>query len=136
MSIYFNCRTLFSPIVCVYFLFLIVASISSHKILTSAANQICLKKMWQIGVLEDTRNRTLHGILSVQSCYRGHLARRHLKELKRGISVLQSCINLPRRLRTNHFLVLGIQSLNYFNFSCSCAWAESKKRICNLDTKA
>ncbi|CAK9315114.1 unnamed protein product [Citrullus colocynthis] len=44
----------------------------------------------QIGVLEDTRNRTLHGILSVQSCYRGHLARRHLKELKRGISVLQS----------------------------------------------
>ncbi|XP_022998949.1 myosin-1 [Cucurbita maxima] len=44
----------------------------------------------QIGKLEDTRNRTLHGILCVQSCYRGHLARRHLKELKKGIFVLQS----------------------------------------------
>ncbi|KAG6601064.1 Myosin-1, partial [Cucurbita argyrosperma subsp. sororia] len=44
----------------------------------------------QIGMLEDTRNRTLHGILCVQSCYRGHLARRHLKELKKGIFVLQS----------------------------------------------
>ncbi|KAK7308314.1 hypothetical protein VNO77_41916 [Canavalia gladiata] len=28
----------------------------------------------QIGVLEDTRNRTLHGILRVQSCFRGYQA--------------------------------------------------------------
>jgi len=46
----------------------------------------------QIGVLEDTRNRTLHGILRVQSCFRGHQARRSLKELRGGISTLQSCI--------------------------------------------
>jgi len=48
----------------------------------------------QIGVLEDTRNRTLHGILRVQSCFRGHQARCYLKELRRGISILQSCISL------------------------------------------
>ncbi|XP_010466165.1 PREDICTED: myosin-1 [Camelina sativa] len=46
----------------------------------------------QIGVLEDTRNRTLHGILRVQSSFRGYQARCHLKELKMGISVLQSFI--------------------------------------------
>ncbi|KOM46126.1 hypothetical protein LR48_Vigan06g143200 [Vigna angularis] len=46
----------------------------------------------QIGVLEDTRNRTLHGILRVQSCFRGHQARGSLKELQGGISTLQSFI--------------------------------------------
>ncbi|KAI3941654.1 hypothetical protein MKX01_018244 [Papaver californicum] len=46
----------------------------------------------QIGVLEDTRNHTLHSILRVQSCFRGHQARSYLKELKGGISTLQSFI--------------------------------------------
>ncbi|KAL6568824.1 Myosin-1 [Orobanche hederae] len=46
----------------------------------------------QMGVLEDTRNRTLHGILRVQSCFRGHKARCHLKELRRGIATLQSFV--------------------------------------------
>ncbi|KAF5442954.1 hypothetical protein F2P56_035559 [Juglans regia] len=46
----------------------------------------------QIGVLEDTRNRTLHGILRVQSCFRGHQARRYIKELGRGIATLQSFV--------------------------------------------
>ncbi|KAK3012885.1 hypothetical protein RJ639_009235 [Escallonia herrerae] len=46
----------------------------------------------QIGVLEDTRNRTLHGILRVQSCFRGHQARHYLKELSRGIFTLQSFV--------------------------------------------
>ncbi|XP_028766947.1 myosin-1 isoform X1 [Neltuma alba] len=46
----------------------------------------------QIGVLEDTRNRTLHGILRVQSCFRGHRARCYHKELKRGITTLQSFV--------------------------------------------
>ncbi|KAG2241874.1 hypothetical protein Bca52824_096281 [Brassica carinata] len=46
----------------------------------------------QIGVLEDTRNRTLHGILRVQSSFRGYQARCHLKELKMGISILQSFV--------------------------------------------
>ncbi|KAK4479695.1 hypothetical protein RD792_015225 [Penstemon davidsonii] len=46
----------------------------------------------QIGVLEDTRNRTLHGILRVQSCFRGHQARCHLKALKKGIATLQSFV--------------------------------------------
>ncbi|CAI9097053.1 OLC1v1033349C1 [Oldenlandia corymbosa var. corymbosa] len=46
----------------------------------------------QIGVLEDTRNHTLHGILRVQSCFRGHKARCHVRELKRGIATLQSFV--------------------------------------------
>ncbi|KAH0850359.1 hypothetical protein HID58_095601 [Brassica napus] len=46
----------------------------------------------QIGVLEDTRNRTLHGILRLQSCFRGHQARSRLREHKRRVTVLQSCI--------------------------------------------
>ncbi|XP_061352348.1 myosin-1-like isoform X2 [Gastrolobium bilobum] len=46
----------------------------------------------QIGVLEDTRNRTLHGILRVQSCFRGHKARCSLKEFRGGITTLQSFI--------------------------------------------
>ncbi|KAL1197703.1 Myosin-1 [Cardamine amara subsp. amara] len=46
----------------------------------------------QIGVLEDTRNRTLHGILRVQSSFRGYQARCRLKELKMGISILQSFV--------------------------------------------
>ncbi|CAH1416612.1 unnamed protein product [Lactuca virosa] len=46
----------------------------------------------QIGKLEDTRNRTLNGILRVQSCFRGHKARQYLKELKRGIFTLQSYV--------------------------------------------
>lgn len=46
----------------------------------------------QIGMLEDTRNRTLHGILRVQSCFRGHQARCYLKELRRGIATLQSFV--------------------------------------------
>ncbi|XP_062163646.1 myosin-1-like [Alnus glutinosa] len=46
----------------------------------------------QIGVLEDTRNRTLHGILRVQSCFRGYRARCYLRELRRGIATLQSFV--------------------------------------------
>ncbi|KAJ9563452.1 hypothetical protein OSB04_008612 [Centaurea solstitialis] len=44
----------------------------------------------QIGKLEDTRNRTLNGILRVQSCFRGHKARQYTRELKRGVFTLQS----------------------------------------------
>ncbi|XP_051121312.1 myosin-1 [Andrographis paniculata] len=50
----------------------------------------------QIGVLEETRNRTLHGILRVQSCFRGHQARCLLKELRRGIAALQSFIRAEK----------------------------------------
>ncbi|XP_027362944.1 myosin-1 [Abrus precatorius] len=46
----------------------------------------------QVGVLEDTRNRTLHGILRVQSCFRGYRARCYRKKLWRGITTLQSFI--------------------------------------------
>lgn len=50
--------------------------------------------LFQIGKLEDTRNRTLNGILRVQSCFRGHKARQYIKELKRGIFSLQACTRL------------------------------------------
>lgn len=46
----------------------------------------------QIGVLEDTRNRTLHGILRVQSCFRGYKARCYVKQTSKGICTLQSFI--------------------------------------------
>ncbi|XP_048492225.1 myosin-1 isoform X2 [Beta vulgaris subsp. vulgaris] len=46
----------------------------------------------QIGVLEDTRNRTFHGILRVQSCFRGYIARSFVKETRKGICTLQSFI--------------------------------------------
>ncbi|KAG8092054.1 hypothetical protein GUJ93_ZPchr0012g20423 [Zizania palustris] len=46
----------------------------------------------QIGKLEDTRNRTLHGILRVQSCFRGHQARHHARERIRGVLALQSFV--------------------------------------------
>ncbi|KAI7743728.1 hypothetical protein M8C21_011581 [Ambrosia artemisiifolia] len=46
----------------------------------------------QIGKLEDTRNRTLNGILRVQSCFRGHKARLILREMKRSICTLQSFV--------------------------------------------
>ncbi|KAK1390224.1 Myosin-1 [Heracleum sosnowskyi] len=46
----------------------------------------------QIGVLEDTRNRTLHGILHVQSCFRGYQARHQFRELRRGVTTLQSFV--------------------------------------------
>ncbi|KAK9663834.1 hypothetical protein RND81_14G001600 [Saponaria officinalis] len=46
----------------------------------------------QIGILEDTRTRTLHGILRVQSCFRGYKARCYVNEMRKGISTLQSFI--------------------------------------------
>ncbi|KAK1551806.1 hypothetical protein Q3G72_005106 [Acer saccharum] len=59
----------------------------------------------QIGVLEDTRNRTLHGILRVQSCFRGHRARLYLKELRRGIVTLQSFIR-GEKIRKEYAVML------------------------------
>ncbi|AEE76313.1 myosin 1 [Arabidopsis thaliana] len=70
----------------------------------------------QIGVLEDTRNRTLHGILRVQSSFRGYQARCLLKELKRGISILQSFVRGEKirkefaELRRRHKAAATIQS--------------------------
>ncbi|XP_044494228.1 myosin-1-like [Mangifera indica] len=59
----------------------------------------------QIGVLEDTRNRTLHGILCVQSCFRGHRARLHLKELRGGIVTLQSFVR-GEKIRKEYAVML------------------------------
>ena len=46
----------------------------------------------QIGVLEDTRNRTLRGILHVQSWFKGYQARREFREMRRVVTNLQSCM--------------------------------------------
>ncbi|XP_022743577.1 myosin-1-like isoform X1 [Durio zibethinus] len=59
----------------------------------------------QIGVLEDTRNHTLHGILHVQSCFRGHLARCYFKELQRGIAALQSFVRGEKTRKEYAFLL-------------------------------
>ena len=69
----------------------------SSDVLTFSRRRHKLKTLtspMQIGVLEDTRNRTLHGILRLQSCFRGHQARSRLREHKRRVTVLQSCITL------------------------------------------
>ncbi|KAL5543073.1 hypothetical protein UlMin_010783 [Ulmus minor] len=59
----------------------------------------------QIGVLEDTRNRTLHGILRVQSCFRGHQARCYLNELRKGITTLQTFVRAQKARREYELLV-------------------------------
>ncbi|WCJ40061.1 myosin 1 [Euphorbia peplus] len=59
----------------------------------------------QIGVLEDTRNHTLHGILRVQSCFRGHQARRYLGQLKNGIATLQSFVR-GEKIRKEYSVML------------------------------
>ncbi|KAL4186087.1 hypothetical protein AMTRI_Chr09g12470 [Amborella trichopoda] len=59
----------------------------------------------QIGVLEDTRNRTLHGILGVQKCFRGHQVRGHFQELKKGVAVLQSFVRGERARREYEILI-------------------------------
>ncbi|XP_059659667.1 myosin-1-like [Cornus florida] len=50
---------------------------------------VVLKK---VGVLEDTRERALQGILGIQKCFRGHQARCYYRELRRGIYTLQSFV--------------------------------------------
>ncbi|CAN6463362.1 unnamed protein product [Victoria cruziana] len=59
----------------------------------------------QIGALEDTRNRTLHGILGVQKYFRGHQARRYVKELKRAIVTVQSYVR-GERARKEYVLLV------------------------------
>lgn len=84
----------------------------------------------QIGVLEDTRNRTLHGILRVQSCFRGHRARLYLNELRRGIVALQSCIALLSSISTvgRQAIQKIIELVPYYSFSCP--GRENQKGIC------
>ncbi|CAN0888251.1 VIII-1 [Linum grandiflorum] len=58
----------------------------------------------QIGMLEDTRNRTLNGVLRVQSCFRGHRARCYLRHLRSGIAALQSFIRGDKVRKEYSFL--------------------------------
>ncbi|VFQ66797.1 unnamed protein product [Cuscuta campestris] len=76
----------------------------------------------QVGVLEDTRNRTLHGILRVQSCFRGHRARDYLKHLKRGITTLQSFV---RGEKTRREYAISLQSYK----AAVCIQKQMKERI-------
>ncbi|XP_008805849.2 myosin-1-like [Phoenix dactylifera] len=46
----------------------------------------------QIASLEDIRNRTMQAILWIQRRYRGLISRHNFQELKRGVIALQSCI--------------------------------------------
>ncbi|XP_008800396.2 myosin-1-like [Phoenix dactylifera] len=46
----------------------------------------------QVAALEDVRNHTLQGILSVQKNFRGHQARRYYQALKKGVTTLQSFV--------------------------------------------
>ncbi|KAL5986853.1 hypothetical protein ACLOJK_015187 [Asimina triloba] len=46
----------------------------------------------QIGSLEETRQRTLQGILGIQKYFRGRQARHYVQELKKAITMLQSFV--------------------------------------------
>jgi myosin-5 len=45
----------------------------------------------QIGMLEDLRQRTLHGIIGVQKVYKGYKVRCQYRRLKNASVILQSC---------------------------------------------
>lgn len=59
----------------------------------------------QIGALEDSRNRTLQGILGVQKCFRGHQARCYFQNLKKGMIILQSLVRGECARKEFEFLV-------------------------------
>ncbi|KAH9617524.1 hypothetical protein KSS87_020702 [Heliosperma pusillum] len=76
--------------------FLLLESVASQDPLSVSVAILhqfnILPDMYQIGALEDTRNRTLHGILRVQSCFRGYKSRCYVNEIRKGISTIQSFI--------------------------------------------
>ena len=80
-------------------------------------------------MLEDTRNRTLHGILRVQSCFRGHQARCYLKELRRGITTLQSCIDFLLIYLVIHMIYLHKEQTGLFDilFQLLCSVVRGEK---------
>ncbi|KAG5397307.1 hypothetical protein IGI04_019121, partial [Brassica rapa subsp. trilocularis] len=83
----------------------------------------------QIGVLEDTRNRTLHGILRLQSCFRGHQARSRLREYKRGITYLQSFVR-GEKIRKEYTELLRRHR------ACSAIQSHVKRSIAKRQYKA
>ncbi|KAJ0250323.1 Myosin-3 [Hirschfeldia incana] len=83
----------------------------------------------QIGVLEDTRNRTLHGILRLQSCFRGHQARSRQREYKRGITFLQSFVR-GEKVRKEYTELLRKHR------ACSAIQSHVKRRIAKRQYKA
>ncbi|KAF3322324.1 myosin-1-like protein [Carex littledalei] len=84
----------------------------------------------QIGALEETRNRTLHGILRVQSCFRGHKARSYAKELRKGIVTLQSYILGERTRKVYRELLLKHRSAIVIQKHIKCKLA--RERFLNI----
>ncbi|KAJ4746943.1 Myosin-related family protein [Rhynchospora pubera] len=80
----------------------------------------------QIGALEETRNRTLHGILRVQSCFRGHKARSYVKELRRAIVTLQSYILGERTRKVYSELLLRHKSAIIMQRYMKCKLARER----------
>jgi myosin heavy subunit len=69
----------------------------------------------QIGMLEDLRQRTLHGIIGIQKVYKGHKVRCYYRQLRSASVVLQSVVRgaLARRqykdLQQRHHASVMIQ---------------------------
>ncbi|KMZ72549.1 Myosin-1 [Zostera marina] len=59
----------------------------------------------QIGILEDTRNRTLDGILRIQSWFRGHKARNYITRYKHGVVIVQTYIH-SEKIRKSYLILL------------------------------
>jgi hypothetical protein len=49
-----------------------------------------MRFVMQIGMLEDLRQRTLHGIIGIQKVYKGHKVRCYYRQLRSASVVLQS----------------------------------------------
>ncbi|XP_052177405.1 myosin-2 [Diospyros lotus] len=62
----------------------------------------------QIAALEDTRKQVLQGTLQVQKRFRGHQARRHFHELKKGVITLQSFVRGENH-RTEYGLLIKLK---------------------------
>ncbi|RWR90398.1 myosin-1 [Cinnamomum micranthum f. kanehirae] len=86
----------------------------------------------QIGMLEETRNHTLHGILRVQSCFRGYQARCHLIKLRRGIATLQSFIRGEKMRQDYAVLVQSYRAAVVIQKQIKC-WISRKtfRNICD-----
>ncbi|KMZ72945.1 hypothetical protein ZOSMA_157G00250 [Zostera marina] len=60
---------------------------------------------FKIGILENTRNRTLDGILRTQSWFRGHKARNYITRYKHGVVIVQTYIH-SEKIRKSFLILL------------------------------
>ncbi|CAK9208721.1 unnamed protein product [Sphagnum troendelagicum] len=94
----------------------------------------------QIGMLEDLRQRTLHGIICVQKVYKGYKVRCQYRRLKNASVILQSLVRgaLSRQqykdLRQRHDASVVIQK-NVRMHALRCSYLLTKKKVVLVQTE-